>query len=150
MNTDIYIFHKKKVQTVILRCWKCSYLFIGSKATTKNVNLWYVITKVQFSYFRNWLLDPLKQSREIYLTFYYPSIRIPKIYNRQSRNPRKWSWQEFYGHFSCSPDPTKTDQWSRLIFFFTINLFMSFCTIFSYVILGWYHDNLGWKYRSLF
>ena len=24
----------------------------------------------------------------------------------------------------------------------TLNLFMSFCTIFSYVILGWYHDNL--------
>ena len=27
----------------------------------------------------------------------------------------------------------------------TINLFISFCTLFWYVILGWYHDNLGWK-----
>jgi hypothetical protein len=32
----------------------------------------------------------------------------------------------------------------------TWNLFMSFCTIFSYLILGWYHDNLGWKYFLLF
>ena len=27
---------------------------------------------------------------------------------------------------------------------------MSFCTIFSYVNLWWYHDNLGWKYCLLF
>ena len=26
-----------------------------------------------------------------------------------------------------------------------INLFMSFCTIFLYVILGWYQDNCWWK-----
>ena len=26
MNTVIYIFHKNKVQKVILRCWKCTYL----------------------------------------------------------------------------------------------------------------------------
>ena len=26
MSTDIYIFHKNRVQTVILRSWKCSYL----------------------------------------------------------------------------------------------------------------------------
>ena len=30
------------------------------------------------------------------------------------------------------------------------NLFMSFCTIFLYVILGWYHNNMGWKYCLLF
>ena len=28
---------------------------------------------------------------------------------------------------------------------FDKNLFMSFSTIFSYVILGWYYDILGWK-----
>ena len=27
------------------------------------------------------------------------------------------------------------------------NLFMSFCTIFSYIILGWYHDNLLMKIK---
>ena len=32
----------------------------------------------------------------------------------------------------------------------TKKLFMSFCTIFLYVILGWYHDNLGWKCCLLF
>ena len=37
----------------------------------------------------------------------------------------------------------------RSIFIF-INLFMSLCTIFTYVILGRYHDNLGWKYCLLF
>ena len=31
-----------------------------------------------------------------------------------------------------------------------INLFMSFFTIFLYIILGWYQDNLGWKYCLLF
>ena len=30
------------------------------------------------------------------------------------------------------------------------NLFMSFCMIFLYIILGWYHNNLGWKYCLLF
>ena len=31
-----------------------------------------------------------------------------------------------------------------------INLFMSFCMILLYLIFGWYHDNLGWRYCLLF
>ena len=40
-----------------------------------------------------------------------------------------------------------------LVLFFIIdikNLSMSFCTIFRYVIFGWYHNNLEWKYCLLF
>ena len=33
---------------------------------------------------------------------------------------------------------------------YSINLFISFCTIFSNIILGWHHDNLAWKYCLLF
>ena len=42
--------------------------------------------------------------------------------------------------------------WTLARFFFQLikNLFRSFCTIFSYVIFGWYHDYLGWKYCLLF
>ena len=32
----------------------------------------------------------------------------------------------------------------------SLNLFMSFCMVFSYVVLGWYHNNLWWKYCLLF
>ena len=37
----------------------------------------------------------------------------------------------------------------RILIFFSdfSNLFISFCTIFSYIILGWYHDNLLMKIK---
>ena len=31
-----------------------------------------------------------------------------------------------------------------------IKMFISFCTIFAYLILGWYDDNFGWNYCLLF
>ena len=41
-----------------------------------------------------------------------------------------------------------TVAWPR--FWSTLNLFMSCCAIFSYIILGWCHYNLRWKYCLLF
>ena len=46
----------------------------------------------------------------------------------------------------CQPKPS--DVFAYITY--TLNLFISFCMIFSYVILGWYHNNLGWKYCLLF
>ena len=46
--------------------------------------------------------------------------------------------------------PTTYSQYYKTEFFNKTNLFISFCTIFWYVVLGWYDNNLWWKYFLLF
>ena len=81
MNNDIYIFHKTKVQTVILRCWKCSYLHWHK---SYNIKRKFMI----FSPVANFMHHPLD-----WQSIRYPRFLLPYFFELQTC--WHWVWKEW-------------------------------------------------------